>query len=128
MNPAAALIFLPYYLLAQIIFHVASAMEGRRSFAAGIGLGVGTALFVAIWYHRNRPAVEAAIEDPARNAVQVAPSFITERMLGMHFKYHTELCLYDGWRPPLHDPLLVMASWLNHPFFHTGPQCTSSST
>ena len=33
---------------------------------------------------------------------------MTERILGMHFRYHTRICIYDGWRPPLHDPAMVM--------------------
>ena len=33
---------------------------------------------------------------------------MTERILGMHFRYHTRICPYDGWRPPLHDPAMVM--------------------
>ena len=41
---------------------------------------------------------------------------MTERMLGMHFKYHTSFCSFDGWRPPLHDPLIVVAAWLNFSF------------
>ena len=33
---------------------------------------------------------------------------MTERILGMHFRYHTRICIYDGWRPPLHDPAMVL--------------------
>lgn len=33
---------------------------------------------------------------------------MTERILGMHFRYHTRICIYDGWRPPLNDPAMVM--------------------
>ena len=33
---------------------------------------------------------------------------MTERILGMHFRYHTRICVFDGWRPPLHDPAMVM--------------------
>lgn len=33
---------------------------------------------------------------------------MTERILGMHFRYHTRICIYDGWRPPLHDPAMVI--------------------
>ena len=33
---------------------------------------------------------------------------MTERILGMHFRYHTRICIFDGWRPPLHDPAMVM--------------------
>ena len=33
---------------------------------------------------------------------------MTERILGMHFRYHTRFCFFDGWRPPLHDPAMVL--------------------
>lgn len=38
---------------------------------------------------------------------------MTERIVGMHFLYHTSFCIYDGWRPPLHDPALVLGMRLN---------------
>ncbi|MBR1549072.1 MAG: hypothetical protein IJ634_00355 [Bacteroidales bacterium] len=38
---------------------------------------------------------------------------MTERIAGMKFLYHTEYCLYDGWRPPLHHPALVLGMRLN---------------
>ncbi len=38
---------------------------------------------------------------------------MTERIAGMHFLYHTRLCIYDGWRPPLHDPAMVLGMRLN---------------
>jgi hypothetical protein len=40
-------------------------------------------------------------------------NFMTEKILGMHFIYHTRICEYDGWRPPKHDPALVIGMWLN---------------
>lgn len=30
-----------------------------------------------------------------------------EKLLGIHIKYHTRYCEYDGRRPPIHDPFLV---------------------
>ena len=33
---------------------------------------------------------------------------MTERILGMHFRYHIRICIFDGWRPPLHDPAMVI--------------------
>lgn len=45
-------------------------------------------------------------------------SYLTELILGAHWKYHTELCLYDGWRPPFHDPILVVANKVLYPFSH----------
>ncbi len=38
-------------------------------------------------------------------------NYLTELILGAHWKYHTQLCLYDGWRPPFHDPTLVIARY-----------------
>jgi len=35
--------------------------------------------------------------------------YLLERTLGVHWKYHTKICLYDGWRPPFHDPILIMS-------------------
>lgn len=42
--------------------------------------------------------------------------YLMELILGAHWKYHTELCLYDGWRPPYHDPVLVSANKILNPF------------
>jgi hypothetical protein len=40
-------------------------------------------------------------------------NYFTERLLGIGFKYHTQLeFVYDGWRPPLHDPFLNLGLWL----------------
>ena len=36
-------------------------------------------------------------------------NYLTELILGAHWKYHTTICLYDGWRPPFHDPVLGFA-------------------
>lgn len=37
----------------------------------------------------------------------------TERFLGIGLKYHTKLeFVYDGWRPPLHDPFLNAGLWI----------------
>ena len=43
-------------------------------------------------------------------------SYLTELVLGAHWKYHTQLYLVDGWRPPYHDPVLVSANKILHPF------------
>lgn len=42
-------------------------------------------------------------------------SFLNEKILGMHFIYHTRIeMIYDGWRPPKHEPILVIGMWLNN--------------
>jgi len=42
-------------------------------------------------------------------------NYLTELILGAHWKYHTEICSFDGWRPPFHDPILVIAKKILFP-------------
>ncbi|MDA9066698.1 hypothetical protein N8289_00915 [Flavobacteriales bacterium] len=35
-------------------------------------------------------------------------NYMTEKILGMHFIYHTRICVYDGWRPPKHEPIMIL--------------------
>lgn len=44
--------------------------------------------------------------------------YLTELILGAHWKYHTKICLYDGRRPPFHDPILGFAQ----PILYYGEQ------
>lgn len=38
----------------------------------------------------------------------VISNYFVERIVGLHFIYHTRLCVYDGWRPPLLDPIISL--------------------
>ncbi len=40
--------------------------------------------------------------------------WMAEKIAGMHFIYHIRFCEYDGWRPPKHEPILVIGLWLNN--------------
>jgi hypothetical protein len=47
---------------------------------------------------------EKVLQEIIKNPVN---NYLTELILGAHWKYHTELeVTYDGWRPPYHDPVL----------------------
>jgi hypothetical protein len=39
-------------------------------------------------------------------------NYMLERAIGWGLVYHLETCIYDGWRPPMHDPLLVFSEWV----------------
>jgi hypothetical protein len=39
-------------------------------------------------------------------------NYMLEKAIGWALVYHTETCIYDGWRPPMHDPFLVVSNWL----------------
>lgn len=49
--------------------------------------------------------IETLIKNPT-------DKYLIELILGAHWKYHTVLCLYDGWRPPFHDPILSIPQLL----------------
>ncbi len=77
----------------------------RKWYVAGMLLCVLFAVVCGVAYHRSCKAFQegrVAVENP-----------MTERIVGMHFLYHTSFCIYDGWRPPLHDPALVLGRWLH---------------
>lgn len=61
--------------------------------------------------------LKTIIDNPINN-------YLTELILGAHWKYHTQLCLFDGWRPPFHDPALVIANKVLFPFsmFYQGTE------
>lgn len=112
--PLGWLAYLPHFLLVQIIAHVFSRTSPlpRRPFFGAIGTACAFVIGMSIWFNANiAPVANALRSDPA--ASSITPSYMTERMLGMHWKYHMSFCAYDGWRPPLHDPALVAAASVN---------------
>ncbi|RTQ48514.1 hypothetical protein EJV47_16210 [Hymenobacter gummosus] len=101
------------------------------------GLGVLALLPAQLWaewqYQQFQAAVSRVHIDPRYNAAPYAAamrrvlprSYVTERVLGMRFRYHTYPNFEeDGWRPPLHDPLLTVLMrgelWHNDPFYWLG--------
>ena len=51
-------------------------------------------------------------QTPEMLANKLPRNYISERFAGTHFRYHTRPDYYDGWRPPLHDPFLVISRWI----------------
>jgi hypothetical protein len=77
----------------------------RLWYVVGMLLCVLLALGAGKSYRASCDAYDRG-EVPDRNPM-------TERIAGMHFLYHTSFCIYDGWRPPLHDPAMVLGMRLN---------------
>jgi hypothetical protein len=119
LNPFSILGFVPYFLLAQIFYHTYTTADSIKPFVSGVLLCVAFSIGMAIWFDHHFDHVTTALKDPAE-APAVPANYMTELMLGMHVKYHLSFCGYDGWRPPLHDPSVVVAAWLNSPF-HDDP-------
>ncbi|MBK9074729.1 MAG: hypothetical protein IPL77_07040 [Flavobacteriales bacterium] len=100
--------------LLGIVFGRRAAGSDRTYFGMGAGLCVVFALLMTFWFNLHYATIRAAYSTGDTSAIP--QNYMTERMLGMHFKYHLSFCPYDGWRPPLHDPSIVVAIWLTAPF------------
>ena len=74
--------------------------QSKPWYFAGIAVCVVFAIVSAILFSSAAKKV--------KNGEYDTKNPMTERILGMHFRYHTRICIYDGWRPPLHDPAMVI--------------------
>jgi hypothetical protein len=119
MRPYAIFGLLPYFLLIQILYHTFTTSGSIKPFVSAVFLCILFAAGMATWFDRHFDRVQEVLKDPDKSAL-VPANYMTELMLGMHVKYHISFCAYDGWRPPLHDPSIVVAAWLNVPF-HPDP-------
>ena len=98
----------PVWFLLLLLWRnlIKPAAKGIRIwYVTGIVLCVFFALGAGKAYRASCDAYDRG-EVPDRNPM-------TERIAGMHFLYHTSFCIYDGWRPPLHDPAMVLGMRLN---------------
>ena len=68
-------------------------------------------IFTGVSY--SKTAKELCVEKINEPQTEVS-AYWKERIVGMHFIYHTRVCYFDGWRPPKLDPLLTIALALNH--------------
>jgi hypothetical protein len=82
----------------------------RGLFLVGIAFSLGIAYYMALDFRAAVPIARQLAEAPAPYTGPHAGA--VERILGMHFKYHTRQDFgIDGWRPPLHDPAMVIGFW-----------------
>ncbi len=115
IRPVAILAYVPHFFLMQIIVILISRRRllHLTYFKVALVTGVLVTVDLAAWFNSNVRSVSYALRCTPEASSSIMPSYMTERMLGMHWKYHMSFCAYDGWRPPLHDPALVVAAWMN---------------
>ncbi len=82
----------------------------RRYFVVGITVGLIACAGAALSYEKALRDIE---DFKASGYTELRRTFMTEKILGLGIRYHAELCLYDGWRPPLHEPLVNIGYWLH---------------
>ena len=107
------IILAPHFFIIQFIWRNLIRPRSKKSrlfFSTSLvmcGLGI---LFIGQSY---KSALDTMQKFEKSNYSSLERSFLTEKTLGMHLIYHTRFCEYDGWRPPKHEPILVIGMWLN---------------
>ncbi|GAB2857643.1 hypothetical protein GCM10027044_16960 [Hymenobacter ruber] len=114
---------LPVLAWVPVLFAGQALRQAWRSELPGgrvvFGLGMVPLLVAQGWAEQQYRDVEAAVAQlpPAQRRqpaalVRVVPrTYIAERLAGKLFKYHNYEDDNDGWRPPLHDPLVNISLW-----------------
>lgn len=108
------LTFIPHFFIIQLIWKNLIKPPNKTSryfFITAIFVCIGTVIFIGQEYKKGIHAIEKFKES---NYTELEKSFITEKIVGMHFIYHTRYCEFDGWRPPKHEPVIVIGMWLNN--------------
>ncbi|MDO7849095.1 hypothetical protein Q5H92_22220 [Hymenobacter sp. M29] len=131
MSPGALVVgvlffffLLPVLAWVPVVFAGQALRRAWRSELPGgrvvFGLGMVPLLVAQGWAEQQYRAVEAAVAQlpPAQRRqpaalVRVVPrTYMAERLAGTLFKYHNyEESTLNGWRPPLHDPLVNVSLW-----------------
>lgn len=105
--------FIPHFFIVQLIWKnivKSPNSTSRKFFLSAIAVCVGTILYIGQDY---RKAINSIEKFKSSNYSELDKNFMTEKILGMHFIYHTRFSEYDGWRPPKHEPILIIGMWLN---------------
>lgn len=115
-----AVILTPFFLLYQLWLTFNSLTKSQKKI---FGLAPALTLITLVFLSFRTSQLVDVIRDSRSDSTELLrltenpiDKYLTELILGAHWKYHTELCLYDGWRPPFHDPVLVSASKILNPF------------
>lgn len=110
------LAWVPVFFAAQIVRRAWRTPLPRAR--ATVAAGLMTALPVLVWGEWEYQQVAQSVSQvpprrPAALASRLPHSYMAERLVGIGFRYHLLAeYIYDGWRPPLHDPLVnVLVRW-----------------
>jgi hypothetical protein len=108
-------IFIPHFFIIQLIWKnlvKPKVKTSRYYFLTAIILCIGTVVYIGQEYKKAINSIEKFKES---NYTELDRNFMTEKILGMHFIYHTRIeMIYDGWRPPKHEPIMVIGMWMNN--------------
>jgi hypothetical protein len=103
----------PHFFAGQMIYAFFKRSQDwmlRGTFLVGISCALITAAYFVWDFRAAIPIAKQLVAAP--EPYDGPHAHAVEWIIGMHFKYHTrEEVVYDGWRPPLHDPAGVIGFW-----------------
>lgn len=105
--------FIPHFLAVQLLLNFVIRPKNktvRTYFSLGIVASLCLFIYAGIMYNQAFQKLEQSANN---NYETIEKDFMTEKILGMGLIYHVRFCEYDGWRPPKHEPLLVLGLWFN---------------
>ena len=116
-----AFILAPYFIILQLILLLKSVQSKAQKTLFISSSILFLFICLALTYQINKiiktadnsKNIETDLRALNKNPVN---NYLTELILGAHWKYHTEFCIYDGARPPFHDPVLVVANKILFPY------------
>jgi hypothetical protein len=116
---------LPFYFLFHIwqYYKIASKLEVISALSGASALIMVFIVF-SFGYHSNYGKFEEIMQgkEDLNNETKlelINKNYFLERLLGIGFKYHTEIePIIDGWRPPLHDPFLNAYLWISNDTYY----------
>ncbi len=107
------IMLIPHFFAFQLIRYFLFKNTNRKIklfFALGFSACILVSITAGVYYNIASKQINEFVESDYE---VLEKNYMTEKILGMHFIYHTKICVYDGWRPPRHEPLLVLGMWLN---------------
>lgn len=100
--------FIPHFFIVQLVrknlIQPANKIS-RYSFIGSILICMAIVIYIGQVY---KHAIHSMEKFEKSHYTVLEKSFMTEKILGMPFIYHTRFCEFDGWRPPKHEPILVI--------------------
>lgn len=112
---AAYLLFFPTLIVLVIIWRMKR--QWNKSFKAqlvALHLAVVILFVIAMFNYQTvanqMHSANTVVELEDIKNQSIVNNYYVERITGLHFIYHTRLCLYDGWRPPLLDPVIALGT------------------
>ncbi len=107
------LTYIPHFFAGQLLWvslKKTASFRSKISFLSGVVLCLIASAGVIFQYQKSLRQIEYFKKSDYQH---LDKNYFTERILGMHFIYHTRFSEFDGWRPPKHDPAPILGLWFN---------------